>query len=139
MMHWARARKAPFTPQGIAKSGTQGLSSGVWAKVTGWLAHSLYPATVITSDGITIPAGVTCTINARVTFGGSASENQCRIRVDGVLVASSGVGTTAVQASYVLPAAGTAQLVTLNAVSNGLTGTRVVQSGEANTYLTATA
>lgn len=139
MMHWARARKAPFTPQGIAKSGAQGTSSGSWTKVTGWLAHATYPATVVTSDGITITPGAGCTITGQVTWGGAASGNQCRILVDGVVVASSGTGTQVVQTSYVLPSSGTAQLITMEAVSNGLTGTRSIQPGEANTYITATA
>lgn len=139
MMHWARARKAPFTPQGIAKSGTQSTSSGSWTKVTGWLAHTTYPATVVTSDGITIPAGAACTLTGQVTWGGSASGNQCRLLVDGVVVASSGVGTTTVSVSYPLPTAGTSRAITVEATSNGLTGTRIVQAGEANTYLTATA
>lgn len=139
MMHWARARKAPFTPQGIAKSGAQGTSSGSWTQVSTWVAHSAYPATVVTSEGITIPAGAACTITGQVTWGGSASGNQCRILVDGVVVASSGTGTQVVQTSYVLPSSGAARLITMEAVSNGLTGTRSIQPGEANTYITATA
>ena len=139
MMHWARARQAPFTPQGIAKSGAQGTSSGSWTKVTGWLAHSTYPATVVTSDGITVPAGPACTITGQVTWGGSASGNQCRILVDGVVVASSATGAQVVQATYALPASGAARLITMEAVSNGLTGTRSIQPGDANTYITATA
>lgn len=78
-----------FMAMGINKSGGQSIASGSWTLVTNWVARSGYPDTVITSNGLEIPAGATVTLTGQTQHGTSSTGNACRIIADGTVLATS--------------------------------------------------
>jgi hypothetical protein len=125
-----------FLPMGINKSGSQSIASGTWTLVTGWVARSGYPDTVITSNGLEIPAGATVTLTGQTQHGTNSTGNACRIIADGTVLAtsvSSNTSTPTVSVTYTPTAT---SLVQLQVFANGLTATRSISSGT-GTYLVA--
>lgn len=125
-----------FQPMGMNKNGGQSISSGSWNLLTNWVARSGYPDTIITSNGLEIPAGATVTLTGQTQHGTSSSGNACRIVAGGTVLAtsvSSNTSTPSVSVSYT-PTVTT--VVQLEVFANGLTATRNISAG-ANTYLVA--
>lgn len=64
-----------WSDSGITKSGNQSLPKKVWTTVTGWAVRSGYPRTVITNNGIQVPAGtykITGQLRWLQPYGGQA-------------------------------------------------------------------
>ncbi|WP_143547106.1 hypothetical protein [Rhodococcus sp. 05-2255-1e] len=125
-----------FVAMGINKNGGQSISSGTWTLVTNWVARSGYPDTVITSNGLEIPAGATVTLTGQTQHGGSSTGNACRIIADGTVLATSVSSSTSTPSVSVTYTPTVTSLVQLQVFANGLTATRAISSG-ANTYLVA--
>ncbi|WP_167328773.1 hypothetical protein [Rhodococcoides fascians] len=125
-----------FQPMGMNKSGGQSIASGSWTLVTNWVARSGYPDTVITSNGLEIPAGATVTLTGQTQHGTSSTGNACRIIADGTVLATSVSSSTSTPSVSVTYTASVTSLVQLQVFANGLTATRSISSG-VNTYLVA--
>src|SRR5699024_4334670 len=63
----ATAEGITWSDSGITKTGNQSIPEKTWTLITGWAARSGYPGTVITSNGIQVPAG-TYTISGQVQW-----------------------------------------------------------------------
>lgn len=121
---------------GMDKSGNQTVSTNVWTLVTGWTIRSGYPDTVITSDGLLIPSGITVNIAAQTYRGGSHAGNQTRIKANGTVIATGAGGTREAGVSLASYTPSVDTLITVEAMAtSGLTDRDVV-SGGTNSYLT---
>jgi len=126
----------PLINMGMDKSGNQTVSTNVWTLVTGWTIRSGYPDTVITSDGLLIPSGITVNIAAQTYRGGSHAGNQTRIKANGTVIATGAGGTREAGVSLASYTPSVDTLITVEAMAtSGLTDRDVV-SGGTNSYLT---
>ncbi|WP_032363970.1 hypothetical protein [Rhodococcoides fascians] len=120
-----------YAGAGMDKSGNPTLPASTWTQLTGWTARS---GSVVVSDGLVLPAGVTATAVVQVTYGGSNAVNSCRVLAAGVVMGTAPAGGTAPTATITIPAAGVDRLITVEGYVAGLTGGRtVIASG---TFLT---
>lgn len=84
----------PVTDSRINKSGTQSLpSSNVWHQVTGFVVDSGYPGTTLTSNGIGVSGFGQARLSAGVAWSSVNGNRQCRVKVNGAVVATSAVST----------------------------------------------
>jgi hypothetical protein len=127
------------TPMGMYCTVTQryDTANNTWAQITNMSARSDFPGTVMSGNGLVLPAGPLL-LTGRGTWEGTVPD--VAIYVDGVLRADSTALADEVskQITFSFSAAG-GEIATLwtNPSSTG-TANRVVQSGELYTYLTAT-
>lgn len=63
----------------IIKSGSQTLPNLSWADVTSWVQDAQYPGAGITSDGISVKAGVPLLITAALNRNGTNGGNRARL------------------------------------------------------------
>ncbi len=85
---------ANLVPAGIVKSGTQSLpSSNTWHQVTGWVVDSAYPDTTLSSNAIVVDGSGSAVLSAAVAWSTANGNRQCRIKVNGTVVATSAVTT----------------------------------------------
>lgn len=86
----------PVTNARINKSGTQSLpSSNVWHPVTSFTVDSGYPGTTLSSNGIVVSGFGPARLNAAVAWSSANGSRQCRIKVNGEVVAVSAASTGA--------------------------------------------
>lgn len=64
---------------GLDKSGNQVLPTNAWTTVTGWVIQSDRPNTVITNNGLLLPAGRTVGITGQNQRSGSHTGNKIRL------------------------------------------------------------
>lgn len=74
------------TPMGMDKSGIHSLSNTVVIKVTGWVARSGFPATVITSDSMVVDVSGTISITGKMKMTLNAGTQQWYIYRNAALV-----------------------------------------------------
>ncbi|MCQ4136685.1 hypothetical protein NOT90_18740 [Rhodococcus rhodochrous] len=106
----------PVTDARINKSGTQSLStSNSWHQVTGFAADSGYPGTTLSSHSIVVAGFGTARLSAAVAWSTANGNRQCRIKVNGnvVAVSTSTTGTPSISNIEVELVAG--DVVTLEA------------------------
>lgn len=120
-----------YAGAGMDKSGNQTLGISTWNQITGWTARA---GSVVVSDGLVLPAGVTATAVLQVTYGGSNAANTCRVLAAGVVVGTAPAGGSAPAVTVSIPAAGVDRLITVEGYASGLTGGRTVSSS--GTFLT---
>ena len=78
---------AAWSDAGMTKVGEYTLARSGWEAVSGWGPHPSYPDTVVTGDGIEVPAG-TYLITAQLTYSsaGGNSGQGVRVTSDGAAV-----------------------------------------------------
>lgn len=118
---------------GMDKSGNQTLAGSTWTQITSWTARS---GSTVVSNGLMLPANISATAIVQVTYGGSNAVNTCRVLADGVVVGTAPAGGQTVTGTFTIPAAATAQLITVEGYVAGLTGGRAVAAS--GTFLTLT-
>ncbi|WP_063023767.1 hypothetical protein [Nocardia niwae] len=64
-----------FSPMGMDKSGTGSLTANTTALITGWVARSGYPNTVITSNALVSDGPSSVTVQCKVTLTGAWSNS----------------------------------------------------------------
>ena len=64
---------------GINKVGNVSIGTNVWTTLTGWSVRSDYPDTVITSDGLLLPAGINVTVFAQNQRSAANAGNKVRL------------------------------------------------------------
>lgn len=125
-----------FVPMGMYCTVTQRYdsSNNTWAQVLNMAPHPSHPGTVMSGNGIVVPAGAQ-TITARCTWSGPGCD--LAIYVNGTKVSDSASlpDAAAETITYSFTAVG-GEVVTMyvNPYNNS-TASRIVQSGQANTYL----
>ena len=126
-----------YSAMGIDKNAsTQSITLNTWTTITGRVIRSGYPDTVITSDGIVVPAGVTVALVGQNRHSGSHAGNSCRLynATTAAVIATSSSGATAtpsVSTSYT-------PLVDSTIVVQAIASLFGTISAGSNTYLTVT-
>lgn len=83
-----------MSSMGMDKSGTHNIAvTSTWVKITGWVARSGYPSTVITSNALVMDTPGTGNISWRGTFGATLGTQQFRVVKNGVTVLGTAVNT----------------------------------------------
>lgn len=137
-----RPTKKPFVSAGVQKSADQLLTStlSTWTLINDWAIRSGFPETIIESNGIRIPAGLTVNYTYLTTWSASGSagtEKQSHLllgstEVSGSYLATPQYGTpSSVSGSFV----GTGEIVTMEVRASGTTSATTITTG---TYLEIT-
>jgi hypothetical protein len=124
---------------GLDKSGNQVLPTNAWTTVTGWVIQSDRPDTVITNNGLLLPAGRTVSVSAQNQRSGSHSGNKVRLwdaLSSTVLFTGTTTGTYPFFFYTFTPSADV--VVQLQAISTSSTTANRTIVASTFTYLTAT-
>lgn len=130
------ASASSFSGMGIDKVGAQTLALSTWETVTGWTARSGYPYTVISGNGILVPAGTVVNIAAHTYRGSAHAGNQTRILANGTVIATGSGGAREAPVSLTGYSNVADAVITLQAIAtSSLTDRNVIAAG-VNTFLT---
>ena len=128
-----------FPQMGVDKVGSQIISISSWVTITGRTIRSGFPDTVITSDGILIPAGVTVTLACQNTHGGSHADNAARLynATTSAVIATSTAATTATPAVSASYTPSVDSVIVVQGFATSTLSSRDTISAGAGTFLTA--
>lgn len=125
---------------GVDKVGNQTIGSTyTWTTITGRAVRAGYPDTVITSDGLLIPAGVTFTLACQNTHSQAHADTSCRLfnTTTSTVIATAPAGSTATPtASATFTPSVDSVVVVQGYVGSALSGRNIISAG-AGTFLTA--
>lgn len=128
-----------FSPSGMDKSGDMATTSGGTGTITGWVARSGFPGTVITNDALVSNGNASVLINGRVQLTGgygSSSGMQIRILKNGVSIATATIEFNTTVATFTNVATTLASGDTISFQYENAFGTSAtISGGSAATYL----
>lgn len=136
MFQIVRPTKKPYINQGMEKSGNSSSVYNVWTTITGWVIRSGYPGTVITSNGLFVPAGTKVNLYAQTYRGNAHSGSQTRILANGSVIATGTDPSIAciVSLSNYIPV--TDEILTIQATATSTLSNRDIVISGPNSYFT---
>lgn len=130
-----------YSAMGIDKNASaQTITISTWVTITGRVIRSGYPDTVITSDGILVPAGVTVALACQNTHGGSDADNACRLynATTAEVIATSAAATTATPGVSAPYTPTVDSVIVVQGFATSTLSNRDIIAAGAGTFLTAT-
>ncbi len=139
---FVRGAARRLVAMGMDKSGAQNVNnSGTWEKLTGWVARSGFPLTVISGDGMQANASGVWDLQVQSTHDSTSSDTRVRVLRNGVALAS---GTFSTSGSFHTTVGGTipgvavaaGDVFTVEVYRGALSGNSI--SAGSGTFLAAT-